>query len=97
MGTTVIPPDFHAGITPAGMRAYLTARGWRVTPGQDSPKYQVWRSPQHADVLVPNRTGFRDYPQRVMDLIRAAADLENRSQVVVWEDLTAASENTGRG
>lgn len=87
-------PRIADGITPAGMQSWVRRDGWTLR--HDGPHAQVWESPDHEDaVMVPLRTDFVDYANRVKDFIDAWSEVQGRSQLAVWADLRAASQEAG--
>ncbi|WP_433197342.1 hypothetical protein ACQP1G_00750 [Nocardia sp. CA-107356] len=64
--------------------AYLAARGWAVT-GQWR-NANVW-SRSEFDVLVPPADTMADAAERLRELVRCAADAEDRSPEAIWRDM----------
>jgi hypothetical protein len=74
-------------LTPEDVTRYLRATGWRAS--SDMPgRATVWElSPRNLAVLVPVSSRFRDYPQRVYEVIRTLAEVEARPETEVLRSL----------
>jgi hypothetical protein len=83
-------------LSPAGVRAYLTAHGWQVDPGparrsvEGLPLGEYWGNGRGSWVLVPRETAA-DRAHRLADLVRDLEEVEGRSQLLIYRDLLAAA------
>jgi hypothetical protein len=74
--------DFVNQILPANCEAYLRNKGWQETGkfGEFAKIYGKANDEPHlSEVIVPMRTDFVDYKNRVFDLLLTLQDVENRS------------------
>jgi hypothetical protein len=74
-------------LTPEDVMRYLSATGWRAS--SDLPgRATIWElSPRNLEVFVPVSSRFRDYPQRVYEVIRTLAQVEARPEMDVLRSL----------
>lgn len=75
-------------VAPEDVASYLAAKGWRRN-GQYG-KTTVWTRPESdygVDLLLPFSREFRDYAERLSELIDAVAEHEQRDPGLVLQDL----------
>jgi hypothetical protein len=72
------------------LKAYLDAAGWHQD-GQIGDRAMVYVPPsgtnEAVEILVPARDDIADYVSRIAEAIHLLADLEQRSALVVYEDI----------
>lgn len=85
---TALDLDKLAAIPPTDITDYLTAHGWR-RDGTKGPA-EIWSvtvSSIDVTVLIPESTGFRDYPELVAEVVHTLAEVEERTADEVLGDL----------
>ncbi|GAA0366009.1 hypothetical protein [Actinoallomurus spadix] len=77
-------------LTPGDIERYLRTSGWRPV-GDLNGRATIWAlEPDDLEVIVPVSSRFRDYPQRVNDLIRTLAEAESRPESQIIHSVTAS-------
>ena len=80
----IIPPQYVAG--------YLTACGWRPID-TDPERYALWGlklNRRSFEAFLPLKETFRDYGQRISELLSVLEGVESRPQLAIAEDILAA-------
>ncbi len=78
-------------LSPLDLATYLRTRGWKET--RKDPQSSQWvlrRDREELEVLLPLDRQLRDYPLRIGELIRTLEIAEQRSQLQILADITAA-------
>lgn len=77
-------------LTPEDMERYLRSSGWRRA-GDLHGRATIWAlQPDQLEVIVPVSTRFRDYAQRVNEVIRTLAEAESRPEPEIIRSVTAS-------
>ncbi|MEV5748345.1 hypothetical protein AB0L00_11040 [Actinoallomurus sp. NPDC052308] len=77
-------------LTPDDIGRYLRTSGWRPV-GDLNGRATIWTLEQdELEVVVPVSSRFRDYPQRVNDVIRTLAEAESRPESQIIHSVTAS-------
>ncbi|WP_285565932.1 hypothetical protein [Actinoallomurus iriomotensis] len=72
------------------MAAYLRGSGWQPA-GDLNGRATIWAlEPEQLEVIVPVSTRFRDYAQRINEVIRTLAETESRPEPEIIRSVTAA-------
>ena len=74
----------------ASIKQYLKRHGWRQSDNDSKgPVNCYWYNddPEGIEILVPNSELYRDYPQRIADLLSALEKHEGRSQLFILREL----------
>lgn len=85
-------------ISPAALRAYLEAHGWRLQEDWRG-RVLIWtqeRDGRVHQILAPLHENTGSYATRIRESISLFAELEERSQLDVYSDLLAAGDTEGR-
>jgi len=76
-------------INPDDVSAYLTSRGWKKR--QDiSETASLWTTSlkrSERELFLPQKPDYRDFPARIIELIKILEDVENRSQLEIIDDI----------
>ncbi|MEV0402983.1 hypothetical protein [Actinoallomurus sp. NPDC050550] len=76
-------------LTPEDMAQYLRGSGWRPA-GDLNGRATIWAlEPEQLEVIVPVSTRFRDYPQRINEVVRTLAEAESRPEPEIIRSVTA--------
>lgn len=96
IGGRVAPSDpVLAGITVDDITDYLGRQGWRQDATFPNPNLLLFRQPgQPGAVMIPAKTEFRDFPQRLADLVKALGEIEGRPAVEVVRSIKRPSGGT---
>lgn len=85
MKNKISNPDTLRSLSPWQITAYLKAKGaTQSTAYMD--KADIWLY-GNKEILVPNKTIFGDYPQRIADLLTDISEMENRSRLQIFEEI----------
>ena len=76
-----------ASVSPIDIGTYLRSSGWALAESSED-KASVWTKrdgagPGEYEVLLPQRREFRDFPERVAELLQTLEAAENRSQIEI--------------
>lgn len=74
-----------AEITPEMASRYLTAKGW--TLHEQTIAYDVWRK-DGRETDTPRQQRFIDYGRRMVGAVNDLAEIEGRSPLAVWWEMT---------
>lgn len=88
---TINDKDALMALSFVQVKAYLILHGWKEKE-PDTWSFYVY-SHHHpdgnqAEVLIGKSDKFGDHPHRVHDAIRLAAEIEDRSQLLVYEEIS---------
>ena len=81
------------------LRSYLLSRGWTsVGPWGDRPAIIFAKEDENKnrEILVPTRDTVADYAERIAEAIAILAEVEERSQLDVFQDLSASGADVIR-
>lgn len=86
------------------VRAYLQRKGWTACPAP-RPRQLAFEEPAGnpdgpGRLYVPESEQFSDYPQRILEVVTALAEIEGRYAVEVLNDILqspASAEPNGAG
>jgi hypothetical protein len=89
-----------ASISPIDIGAYLRNSGWSLTESWEE-KASIWTKHDGStagdyEVMLPQQRTFRDFPERVAELLQTLEVAENRSQIEILSDMTLASADVVR-
>lgn len=77
-------------LTPDDIERYLRTSGWRPV-GELNGRATIWAlEPDELEVVVPVSSRFRDYTQRINDVIRTLAEAESRPASQIIHSVTAS-------
>lgn len=77
-------------LTPEDVERYLRSSGWQPA-GDLGGRATIWAlPPDRLEVVVPASTRFRDYLQRMNDVIRTLAEAESRPEPEIVRSVTAS-------
>ncbi len=82
-----------------GLIFYLKRSGWRVAGDwgkRPASIYALEKDAQTRRVIVPHNDIFPDYPERMAEVVSTLAEVEERSQVEVYHDITETSYDVVR-
>lgn len=81
-------------LRPLDVAAYVRSTGWRLTGfwGTDA---SVWSSAER-EIVLPEHTQFADFALRMAEVVAALAEVEKRSQLELFRDLTMAAADVVR-
>ena len=89
-----------SSISIASLRSYLESREWTddgLWGGGRAILYVKESAGRSWDILVPTRDTVGDYASGMADALAVLADVEDRSQLDIFQDLTGADAAAGRG
>jgi hypothetical protein len=98
MKVTIRDPQTLAAVRPLDLAAYLRTRGWQERE-RSAGRSAIWTLTQSGDefeILLPLDNTYRDYPQRIADLLKTLEQVEDRSQLEVIADVTTTSTDVVR-
>ena len=81
------------------LRAYLERKGWTACPAP-RPQQLAFEGPAgnpdgSAHLYVPESEQFSDYPQRILEVVTALAEIEGRYAVEVLDDILQSRASAG--
>lgn len=79
----IIDVDVLKGIDPANLAAYLRRTGWIL--GSVSSMDERFYKDDY-EITVPEKS-CRDYMNRMYEMFQVLEEVEDRSQLDIWEDL----------
>jgi hypothetical protein len=78
------------GLKPQTVRLYLSAQGWTVH--EKTSKFSIYRNKElNEEVLVPNNRSFKDYVDRLEDLMNVLSFAEERTKNEILTNIMYAS------
>jgi hypothetical protein len=85
-------------ITPAAVRAYLNAEGWRRLEayGKFSEVYVLESEGKTHEIIVPFTTDIGDYASAIAEVIRHVSAIEGRDELALYADLSRADRDVLR-
>ena len=84
----IIDDEVLSNIDRYKLRAYLGRTGWMYigeTPNMGE-WFEKFAGEQCYEIMVPFE-GMRDYKYRMYEMFQVLEEIENRSQLDIWEDL----------
>jgi hypothetical protein len=88
-----------AALDPLDVAAYLRTNGWKATQNEPG-KFAYWEKPSGEatpfEALLAFDTSYRDYVQRMSELMATLSVAEDRSQLEIYSDLNAVSADVIR-
>jgi len=82
-------------VTPAALSAYARARGWAKT-GTFGDHADVYGADGRSEILIPRTTDLGDYASAVTRLLEIFSEVEEVSQLRVYDELTTADRDVIR-
>lgn len=82
-------------VTPAALSAYAKAHGWAKT-GAYGDHADVYGADDRPEILIPRTTDLGDYASTVTRLLEIFSEVEEVSQLRVYDDLTTADRDVIR-
>jgi hypothetical protein len=95
----ITDPEALRAVTPDAVRAYLRAHGWLAAHAADAP-FERWVAPGDSDIatwrhvlLEPDAPPPRPlaWPEWALNALGSIATVEERSEILVWQDITVAT------
>jgi hypothetical protein len=84
-------------LRPLDVAAYLRTQGWAVDGTIDAfTRYIHGSNGDRVDIEVPRGTEYRDFHLRMAEVVNALAQVEQRSQLEILEDLSVAGADVIR-
>jgi hypothetical protein len=74
-------------IWPGDLKNYLTLHGW-VQDETSGPYAYWWKSPAGLAIRVPSVKDIGDYIHRIADVLGDLEEVENRSQLEIFSEIT---------
>ncbi|MCP4657691.1 MAG: hypothetical protein GY856_19975 [bacterium] len=98
MRVTIRDSQVLAALRPLDIAAYLRSRGWREKE-HSTGRFAIWtlaKNGHELEAFLPLDDTFRDYRQRIVDLLRTLEQAEDRSQLEVLVDVTTIAADLVR-
>ncbi|MFC4313014.1 hypothetical protein ACFPN2_28280 [Steroidobacter flavus] len=84
-----------AALRPSELAAYLRSQGWQEADTIHADSWALFTC-EDAEIALPLTDRFRDYPQRVADVLRTLEIVEGRDQLQILADLSMTSTDVVR-